>query len=58
MVYSTQPATTKFEEDITITNILLPEIANHLLIHYPKSGGGTDDIKNDCSNTDYSAIPE
>ena len=48
----------KFEGDITVTNILLPEIANHLLIHYAKSGGGTDDSKNDFSNSDYSAIPE
>ena len=48
----------KIEGDITVTNILLPEIANHLLIHYAKSGGGTDDRKNDCTNSDYSAIPE
>ena len=43
----------KFEGDITVTNTLLPEITNHLLIHYAKLGGGTDDVKNDCSNTDY-----
>ena len=48
----------KFEGDITVTNTLLPEITNHLLIHYAKLGGGTDDVKNDCSNTDYSVIPE
>ena len=46
------------EGDITVITISLPEIANHLLIHYAKSGigGGTDDRKNDCSNTDYLAI--
>ena len=48
----------KFERDITVTNILLSEIANHILIYYAKSGRGTDDIKNDCSNSDYSAISE
>ena len=31
----------KFEGDIAVTTILLPEIGNHLLIHYAKSGGGT-----------------
>ena len=28
------------------------------LIPYAKLGGGTDDAKNDCSNSDYSVIPE
>ena len=46
----------KFEGDITVTNILL--LVNRLLIHYAKSGGSTDNIKNDYSNSDYSAIPE
>ena len=48
----------KSEADITVTNILLPKIATHLLIYYAKSGGGTDDSKNDCSNSDYSVISE
>ena len=30
----------KFEGVITVANILLPEIANHFLIHHAKSGGG------------------
>ena len=49
----------KFEVDIPVTNILLPEIAaNYLLIHYAKSGRGTDNSKNDCSNRNYSALTE
>ena len=35
----------KFKGDITVSNILLPEIANHLLIRHAKSRGGTDDSK-------------
>ena len=30
----------KFEGVTTVANILLPEIANHFLIHHAKSGGG------------------
>ena len=52
------PLLQKFEGDITGTNIVLPEIGNHLLIHYAKPGGGTDGSKNDSGNSDYSAIPE
>ena len=37
----------KFEVDIPVTNILLPEI-----------GRGTDNSKNDCSNRNYSALTE
>ena len=48
----------KHEGDITVTNILLPKIANHLLIHYAESEGATNYSKNDCSSSDYSAIPE
>ena len=49
----------RFEVDIPVTNILLPGIAaNYLLIHYAKSGRGTDNSKNDCSNRNYSALTE
>ena len=47
-----------FEGDITGTNIVLPEIGNHLLVHYAKPGGGTDGSRNDSGNSDSSATPE
>ena len=60
MVYSTKTCYHKSVKEILLSpvDILLSEIANHLLIHYTNSGGGTDDSKYDCSNSDYSAIPE
>ena len=47
----------KFDGDILVTHILLSDIENYLSIH-AKSRGSTGASKNDCSNSDYSAIPE